>query len=277
MLRSLVGSEMCIRDRYMPTLPKRLWTMNRAAEELSVNDTFRYHPWRAPGSAPVEDGCGMAGGTTPAHAGPGHATFMDVSDKSSAAWQGALGSHVLAPTQGAGQPWQIGGVATVKWGLRFNHGGGYQYRLCPGDEVLTEDCFQRFPLRFVEGSQRLEWRNGTVVNVSQPEYVNEGVIPVGFDWAMNPIPVITLEGCNGTNCIEFAPPCHDSGWERVPGSSEPDDVAGTCSGNWIDGMIVDEVVVPTNVAVGKYVLGWRWDAEQTSQVWSGCADIELVA
>ena len=42
---------------YMPTLPKRLWTMNRAAVELSVNDTYRFHPWRAPGSAPVEVNC----------------------------------------------------------------------------------------------------------------------------------------------------------------------------------------------------------------------------
>ena len=35
----------------------------------SANDTYRFHPWRAPGSAPVTDPCGTAGGTTPAHSG----------------------------------------------------------------------------------------------------------------------------------------------------------------------------------------------------------------
>ena len=51
--------------------------------------------------------------------------------------------------------------------------------------------------RFVEGSQLLEWKNGTRLTIQNPQYVNEGVIPVGVDWAMNPIPVITAErgGC----------------------------------------------------------------------------------
>jgi len=28
---------------------------------------------------------------------------------------------------------------------------------------------------------------------------------------------------------------------------------------------------------GRWVLGWRWDAEQTSQVWNACSDITVVA
>jgi len=39
--------------------------------------------------------------------------------------------------------------------------------------------------------------------------------------------------------------------------------------------IVDKVVVP-NVPPGEYVLGWRWDSEQSSQVWSVCADVTIV-
>ena len=52
---------------------------------------------------------------------------------------------------------------------------------------------------------------------------------------------------------------------------------GRCSGGWADGVIVDELVIPGTVAAGKYVLGFRWDCEQTSQVWSSCADIEVLA
>lgn len=31
----------------------------------------------------------------------------------------------------------------VTQGIRFNHGGGYSYRLCPASEPLTEECFQK--------------------------------------------------------------------------------------------------------------------------------------
>ena len=41
----------------------------------------------------------------------------------------------------------------VGWGILANHGGGYSYRLCRVGEQLTEECFQKTPLRSVyEGS-----------------------------------------------------------------------------------------------------------------------------
>ena len=39
---------------------------------------------------------------------------------------------------------------------------------------------------------------------------------------------------------------------------------------------VDVLEVPA-LPAGEYVLGWRWDCEATAQVWSNCADVELVA
>jgi len=44
------------------TLPRHAWTMNVDAVEGSVEDRYRFNPWRAPGSAPVVDACGQAGG-----------------------------------------------------------------------------------------------------------------------------------------------------------------------------------------------------------------------
>lgn len=38
--------------------------------------------------------------------------------------------------------------------------------------------------------------------------------------------------------------------------------------------IQDKVVVP-KVPSGEYVLSWRWDAEQTKQVWSHCSDVTI--
>eukprot|EP00937_MAST-01D_sp_MAST-1D-sp2_P003434 g3434.t1 len=42
-------------------------TFNRAATAGSAEDWSRFHPWRAPGSAPVLDACGVAGGTHNGH------------------------------------------------------------------------------------------------------------------------------------------------------------------------------------------------------------------
>ena len=44
----------------------------------------------------------------------------------------------------------------MAWTIEANHGGGYQYRLAPADEPLTEAAFQLTPLPFV-GKQRLRW------------------------------------------------------------------------------------------------------------------------
>ena len=46
------------------------------------------------------------------------------------------------------------------WGLRSNHGGGFQWRLCPRTAKLTEACFKQHPLPFV-GRQSLQFPNGT--------------------------------------------------------------------------------------------------------------------
>merc|ERR1711879_331658 len=37
--------------------------------------------------------------------------------------------------------------------------------------------------------------------------------------------------------------------------------------------IYDDVQVPNKT--GEYVLSWRWDCEQTDQVWNSCADIVI--
>ena len=37
------------------------------------------------------------------------------------------------------------------------------------------------------------------------------------------------------------------------------------------GVVSDHVLV--DVPPGRYVLGWRHDAEETAQVWNNCADV----
>ena len=64
--------------------------MNTGAECGSDKDSYYYSPWRAPGSAPVFDSCGMAGGAP--HWGHHGAQYRN----SSHAKQGDMGSKTLA-------------------------------------------------------------------------------------------------------------------------------------------------------------------------------------
>merc|ERR1711874_347420 len=45
---------------------------------------------------------------------------------------------------------------------------------------------------------------------------------------------------------------------------------------WFQFSIVDRVVIPATLSPGYYVLSFRWDAEQTPQVWTTCASVRLV-
>jgi hypothetical protein len=213
------------------------------------------HPWRAPGSAPVLDACGMAGGSTKNNvAGAGYAPQPghEMGDK---------GSQLMPSTKVV---WTAGSNVEVAWGVLANHGGGYSYRLCPKSEQLTEECFQRMPLPFASTTQTLRWSNGTQLNIPAA-LVSVGTVPEGSTWAKNPVP--PCSGQNGENCSApmFPPPpgCDETCW-------------GTHAGPHLLPTIVDELMLPENIHHGDYVLSWRWDCEQTPQIWASCADVVIV-
>lgn len=41
----------------------KYWSVNKAATPFSPEDIYKHNPWRAPGTAPIGDACGFAGGT----------------------------------------------------------------------------------------------------------------------------------------------------------------------------------------------------------------------
>merc|ERR1712087_854529 len=138
-----------------------LRTYNRQAKCGAEDDWYYYSPWRAPGSAPVQDSCGVAGGWKYAGSTPGFgALFLNTS----VAKQGDKGSDTL-PYTPTGTVWRAGEIAEVSWTIMANHGGGYQYRLCPRSEPLTEACFFKTPLEF-GGSQRFRWNGSTEMNIT---------------------------------------------------------------------------------------------------------------
>ena len=52
-----------------------------------------------------------------------------------------------------------------------------------------------------------------------------------------------------------------------------------CSG-WGNGdlyrlEIVDRLRLPKDLAAGDWILGWRWDCEESTQVWNSCSDVTV--
>ena len=45
--------------------------------------------------------------------------------------------------------------------------------------------------------------------------------------------------------------------------------------NFHDYAIEDRLKVPKELPPGDYVLGWRWDCEESTQVWANCADVTI--
>merc|ERR1719262_1355807 len=101
-------------------------------------DATKYNPWRAPGYAPVESPCGLAGGFYTAKNGfPGNGGYPPVGVQ-----QGFDGRDL---PQSVRTIWPAGSSQEVAVDVNANHGGGYSYRLCPKPgkfERLTEACFQ---------------------------------------------------------------------------------------------------------------------------------------
>jgi len=233
--------------------------------------------------------------------------------------------------------WEMGSVQEVAFSSRANHGGGYQYRLCPLDAEggVTEECFQKNPLNFAGTTQWLQYGS---IYPNQPRFelppmriVTEGVYPPGSQWARNPIPACDF--CSQASCGQGIPPNYTDASGTMPwGNTSVPYYGGAewinmthcgavCSGEALqtsfahnesrtDGMlcppggvqfpeplpgvsgfvrntsypersitafnVVDLVVVPTDIAPGRYLLSWRWDCEQSPQIWQNCADIEVV-
>lgn len=295
----------------------KYWSVNRDATPGSDLDIYKHNPWRAPGSAPVMDACGLAGGDFLRQNGAEAGDYK----KTIYAQHGDAGTKVLKELPNYVPPtYQIGGTMEVTWQIRNNHGGGYSYRLCKTPDNftdLTEACFQQNPLDFVQDEQSIVFPDGKTLklNASQTTFVSEGTSPPGSTWSLMPMPPTLLGPCclSGTHDNATTPhkclpgdgsvaggTCRNGACSACPGTPGSDcsrcDQVGSikpdrykvgpafpepcpgCSGvDWSGYAVRDVVKIPTTLKPGKYILGFRYDCEATAQVWSNCADIELTA
>ena len=263
-------------------------TTNLETVAGSVEDFYRFNPWRAPGQAPVYDSCGMAGGSTVArfNAGEYNTTIY--------AKQGDLGSKTLKPLP-SGTVWRRGDVVRTRFQQSANHGGGYIYRLCPAKAALTEECFNKIPLQFAkDATQWVRYADASKDVEIDARIVKHGG---GKGWMRWPNPNYNEGQCDyvlpkGKHCSDHCPgcvaplyaadaacPCNcDKQYPGLPaGNVDNQTWPRPMPGNPDrDFSIEDRLIVPLEMDAGEYVLGWRWDAEMTSQIWQSCSDVTVV-
>ena len=62
---------------------------------------------------------------------------------------------------------------------------------------------------------------------------------------------------------------------QCPFGAAGKEVGYSCPGTCLD-WVYDKLRVPEHLVPGEYVLSFRWDCEQTPQVWNSCADLVIV-
>lgn len=135
---------------------------------------------------------------------------------------------------------------------------------------LTEECFQKTVLDFAGDTQWVQYGADTSTRKGFPALrTKTGTFPAGSQWTRNPIPACKGYGggapAAGGRCTgpQFTPPLPGLYGFGLPGVGES---AFTFS-------VIDKLQLPASIKPGAYVLSFRYDCEQTSQVWNSCADI----
>ena len=157
--------------------------------------------------------------------------------------------------------WRLGGREVAGWGTVANHGGGYSYRLCkvgPGGRAeLTEECFQRTPLKFASAMSWVQYGEDETARIFfLANRTTAGTWPVGSEWSKNPIP--NCAGLTGgfldqdSSCpggLQFPAPA-----PGLFGHGSNIHTPGVTDFQWT---VMDELEVPADLAPGEYVLSFR--------------------
>merc|ERR1712032_1117586 len=209
------------------------------------------NPWAAPGQAPsLGGGCGVFGGNPwGCPAGKDDRPAGSRCGQDEPIGRGMRGTSSFGTDarlfdfpQMITTEWQIGSIQEVVWTSTGSHRGGYTYRLCKmpegGRTAITEECFTKNVLEFATSFTMIKGMNKN----------GKG------RW----------EKFEQTDLSEGTYP-EGSVWRPVGRKLKSSTT-----------LRKDSVVVPSTLAPGDYVLGWRWDGAGGNQVWVSCASMRLV-
>ena len=117
--------------------------------------------------------------------------------------------------------------------------------------------------------------------------VSVGTLPEGSTWRRGPFPRGPWEwgnwgasyepacdepaACRNAHTRPPTPPGHD----RSEGTW-PCKCSGSGDGDLYKVEVMDKLRLPVDLPAGEWVLGWRWDCEESTQVWSSCSDVTVI-
>lgn len=180
------------------------------------------------------------------------------------------------------------------------------------EENLTEECFQHHHLQFESDQSWIQYGANKSNRTAFTTYrISEGTHPKGSQWTRLPVPACG-DASGGEGCAEkwgeAVPGCGPNPGDKnksrgfvctLPPMFDPP-LPGLYGYGWsacFDGHgdgksvctkeqqqyqedhfkfnIIDRVVVPKHLPTGEYMLSFRWDCEQTPQIWTQCADVTI--
>jgi len=198
-------------------------------------------PWYSPGTAPIFSPCGTYGGNPLGVNYNREEKYGDCNNKKCGGFVFGPNAEDLDWPEAAVTEMVAGSVQEVAWYVGANHGGGYSYRLCKmpegGTAELTEECFQDTTLDFVGDKQWVMRKHEAHRTEVHAKRTREGTYPPGSQWTKNPM--------------------------RSEGDVE-------------HGHVIDYVEIPSYLEPGRYIMSFRWDCQQTFQIWNVCANIEII-
>merc|ERR1712204_134089 len=213
------------------------------------------HPWNSPGFAPTHgNGCGVNGGNPGGCDGEdnvfGRCCGGGIQGGGCGGYVGGKPALTHYKEGFFGSPhvttWKRGVPADVYWTSHAHHRGGYAFRLCKVEngEVwkVTEECFNNGHLKF-SGTTSWVYREP-----NNEDYNEDG-------WT----PQDSVRTTTGTTP-------HGSEWTKI---NLPKTYKRLY---WA---FRDLVEVPESLEAGEYVLSFRWDCQQSPQVWNACANIHV--
>jgi lytic starch monooxygenase len=159
--------------------------------------------------------------------------------------------------------YNAGDVITVEWCVSdiADHGGVYSYRLCQDDELVA---------KFIDADYT-------------PNATDMAALETCFQDG-----ILSCSDVEGQDCSSPHPDCVGTGWGCESATSwfacGPKDSGrcmmksqGYCYTHGADGSILrDQVKLPAGYTSNHTLLGFRWDCEDTGQLWLHCADIQIV-
>ena len=162
--------------------------------------------------------------------------------------------------------------------------------MCPANSpALDEACFQATPLAFADGTSMLRWGgegSGRSLRFNATD-VSVGTLPAGSTWRRSPLPRGPWDwrqyGPSPLPVCDEPPACRGATSKPTPpGHSSAEGASPcVCSGSSIGDLyeleVVDALRLPASLAPGEWVLSWRWDCEESTQVWSSCSDVTIRA